>query len=172
MYALNNIGRVMKPAIVLLLFCTAACSQQSEGGIPSGMIAMFDRECPDGWTRYTEMDRRFPRGALQAGELGGQDEHIHSFDITARTSKDGAHLHMLATAERIEVDSGSYGNIGIYEGYLQAFEEGGRDRRRARRARAVTDTDGAHDHLISVTGDSDAAGTLPPYLELVFCKKD
>ena len=118
------------------------------------------------------MDGRFARGASLAGAMGGEEGHVHSFDITARTSTDGAHVHMLAGDETIDVDSGFYGNVGIHEGYLQAFEEGGRTRNRARRARAVTDTDGAHDHLISVTGDSAEASTLPPYLELVFCKKD
>lgn len=80
---------------------------------------MFDRDCPEGWTRYTEMDRRFPRGGLQAGELGGGEEHAHSFDITARTSKDGA-----------------------------------------------------HDHMISVQGESQTSPSLPPYLNLVFCRRD
>ncbi len=164
----------MAIAIGIFVVCAAlpGCETKSDGAAPAGMIAMFEGACPEGWTRYAPLDGRFARGASQSGAVGGEEEHVHSFDITARTSKDGAHLHMLATADRIEVDSGSYGHIGIYEGYLQAFEEGGRDRKRARRARAVTDTDGAHDHLISVTGDSDAASTLPPYLELVFCMKN
>jgi hypothetical protein len=169
---MNNIGPVMRASIVLLWFCLTACSQQSGGGVPAGMIAMFDRECPDGWTRYTEMDRRFPRGALQAGELGGEEEHAHSFDITARTSKDGAHIHMLAMDEEITVDPGSWGHVGIYKGHLQAFEHDGKDRSKAPQAKAVTDQDGAHDHMISVQGESGTSNSLPPYLNLVFCRKD
>jgi len=173
MHVQNKIGSAMKPAIiVLLLFCTTACSQQSEGGIPSGMIAMFDRECPDDWTRYSEMDRRFPRGALQAGELGGQDEYTHSFDITARTSKDGAHLHMLAMGEEVVVDPGTWGYVGILKGHLQSFEQAGKDRTKAPRAKAITDQDGAHDHMISVQGESEPSPSLPPYMNLVFCRKD
>jgi hypothetical protein len=162
----------MKPAIILLLLCAAACSQQSGTSIPSGMIAMFDRECPDGWTRYAEMDRRFPRGALQAGELGGGEEHTHSFDITARTSNDGIHIHMLAMGEEIVVDPGTWGYVGIFKGHLQAFEQAGKDRTKAPRAKAVTDQDGAHDHMISVQGESESSPSLPPFLNLVFCRKD
>jgi len=162
----------MKSAMILLWFCLSACSQQSGAPLPSGMIAMFDRECPDGWTRYAEMDRRFPRGALQAGELGGGEEHAHSFDITARTSKDGNHIHMLAMGEEIVVDPGTWGYVGIFKGNLQAFEQAGKDRSKAPRAKAVTDQDGAHDHMISVQGESAATTSLPPYLNLVFCRKD
>lgn len=172
MFSLTNIGSVMRTLSVLLLFCFSACSQQSGASIPSGMIAMFDRECPDGWTRYTEMDRRFPRGALQAGELGGGEDHTHSFDITARTSKDGIHIHMLAMGEEIVVDPGTWGYVGILKGHLQAFEQAGKDRTKAPRAKAVTDQDGAHDHMISVQGESEPSPSLPPYLNLVFCRKD
>lgn len=140
--------------------------------MPSGLIAMFEGVCPQGWTRFAPLDGRFVRGANQAGGIGGEPEHAHPFDITARTSKDGDHVHMLAGGEKVEVDTGFYGHIGIYKGYLQAFEEGGRVRSQVVRARAVTDSDGAHDHLISVTGDSETAAHLPPYLDLVFCKKD
>jgi hypothetical protein len=136
------------------------------------MIAMFDRDCPEGWTRYQQIDGRFARGAVQAGETGGDEGHVHTFDITARTSKDGAHVHMLASGDPIEVDSGFFGHVGILKGYLQTFEEGGRDRTKASRARAVTDSDGDHDHLISVQGDSEQSVSIPPYLDLVFCRKD
>ncbi len=100
------------------------------------------------------------------------ESHSHTFDITARTSKDGDHVHMLARGDSIDVDRGFFGNVGIYKGNLQAFEEGGRDRAKAPRAKAVTDSDGAHDHLISVQGDSEPASSMPPYLEVVFCRKD
>ena len=163
--------RLIAIACPLVLVLSLGCDNRP-GGTPAGMIAMFDRECPEGWTRYTDLDGRFPRGAEMAGAVGGETEHTHTFDITARTSKDGAHVHMLAGGEQVDVDTGFFGHVGIYKGYLQAFEEGGRVRSKALRARAVTDADGAHDHLISVAGDSDPASSLPPYLDLVFCKKD
>ncbi|RLB56195.1 MAG: hypothetical protein DRI34_09485 [Deltaproteobacteria bacterium] len=167
----------MRYATYILLAVVAglvpvSCRGGGGSGIPPGLIAMFDGECPAGWSRYEQLDGRFPRGALEAGGSGGEESHVHSFDITARTSKDGAHVHMLARGEQVEVDPGFFGHVGIYKGYLQGFEEGGRDRAKALRARAVTDSDGAHDHLISVQGDTEPASSLPPYLELVFCRKD
>jgi len=157
---------------LLILPLVGGCPGQSSSDLPAGMIAMFDGKCPGGWTRYEPLDGRFPRGAELPGATGGESEHMHAFDITARTSKDGAHVHMLAMGENVEVDPGFFGNVGIYKGYLQAFEEGGRDRKKASRARAVTDEDGAHDHLMAVQGDSESASSLPPYLEVVFCRKD
>lgn len=43
----------------------------------SGMIAMFDSSCPTGWTRYSELDGRFPRGDSEAnvGSTGGSNEY-------------------------------------------------------------------------------------------------
>ncbi len=149
-----------------------ACNRPSATVLPTGMIAMFDGECPSGWTRYQNLDGRFPRGAIQAGDIGGDDGHSHTFDITARTSKDGTHLHMLAAGDPIDVDAGFFGHVGILKGNLQGFEEGGRERTKANRARAVTDEDGAHDHLISVQGDSASSPAVPPYVDMVFCRKD
>lgn len=163
--------RLVLTACAVVVLAGGAC-ERSGPGLPSGMIAMFDGECPDGWTRYQPMDGRFPRGNDMAGATGGGAEHSHAFDITARTSKDGAHHHMLGRGESVQVDPGVFGQVGIYKGYVQAYEEGGRDRTRVPRAQAVTDDDGAHDHLINVLGDAEPAQALPPYLELVFCRKD
>jgi len=158
-------------ACALTVLAGGACDR-SGPGLPAGLIAMFDGECPDGWSRYQPLDGRFPRGSELAGATGGAQEHTHAFDITARTSKDGTHHHMLGRGENIEVDKGAFGHVGIHKGYVQAFEEAGRDRTRVPRAQAVTDDDGGHDHLINVLGDAGPAASLPPYLELVFCRKD
>jgi hypothetical protein len=152
--------------------CLPGCPGQSGPGLPAGLIAAFERECPDGWSRYEALDGRFPRGAAVAGSQGGQAEHAHGFDLTARTSKDGAHQHALAAGEPVEVDSGYFGHVGIWKGTLQAFEEGGRVREKASRALGRTEPEPAHDHLISVGGDSEPSSSLPPYLDLVFCRKD
>ena len=32
-------------------------------GIPSGAILMFNIACPEGWTRFSELDGRVPRGS-------------------------------------------------------------------------------------------------------------
>ena len=36
----------------------------------------------------------------------------------------------------------------------------------------VTEPAGAHDHLISVQGETEPKVAVPPYLDLVFCRKD
>jgi hypothetical protein len=159
-------------ALLGLLAALPGCPGQAGGGVPSGLIAAFDRTCPDGWTRYEGLDGRFARGAPEAGAAGGEAEHAHAFDITARTSKDGAHEHPLAAGEAIEVDPGFFGNVGLWKGYVQSFEEGGRVREKASRALGKTDLEGAHDHLISVAGDSEASSSLPPFLDVIYCRKD
>lgn len=133
---------------------------------------MFEGVCPDGWSRFESLDGRFPRGAAASGLAGGAETHSHTFDVVARTSREGAHDHALAGGEPIEVDSGFFGNLGIWNGYVQAFEEAGRDREKVPRARARTESNGAHDHLISVQGDTQASEHLPPFLDVVFCRKD
>ena len=35
----------------------------SIGGVPTGMIIMFDSNCPDGWTHFSSLDDRFPLGS-------------------------------------------------------------------------------------------------------------
>ena len=40
--------------------------------IPSGMIAMFETLCPTGWTRFSQLDDKFPFGSDVHGEIGGQ----------------------------------------------------------------------------------------------------
>ena len=47
--------------------------------IPSGMIALFASGCPSGWTRFTALDDRFPRGASSYGGSGGSETHSHSY---------------------------------------------------------------------------------------------
>lgn len=156
----------------MVFIAVSACSGGGGGAMPSGMIAMFDGACPDGWSRFEPLDGRFPRGAAMGGHVGGSETHGHTFDLVARTSREGAHEHNLAGGELIDVDTGFFGTLGIWNGYLQAFEEAGRDREKTPRARARTEAEGAHDHLISAQGDTQVAEHLPPYLEVVFCRKD
>jgi len=106
------------------------------------------------------------------GQTGGQTEHAHSFSVTTKTSKDGAHIHMLASGGKVTVDEGNWGMVGLLDGYIQSFEAGGRDLVQVPRARAVTDKDGVHDHMISSQADSDMTTSLPPYLDVVYCIKD
>jgi hypothetical protein len=48
--------------------------------IPAGAIAMFDNTPPSGWTRYSDQDEFFLRGAAGTvvGTTGGSNTHTHS----------------------------------------------------------------------------------------------
>lgn len=48
-----------------------------------GMIAMFDQNCPAGWTRFSDLDNRFPIGGNLYGAIGGTNSHTHT--ITTRS---------------------------------------------------------------------------------------
>ena len=48
------------------------------GEIPSGMIAMFDTSCPSGWSRFSALDGRYPRGSSSYGGAGGSETHSHT----------------------------------------------------------------------------------------------
>lgn len=49
---------------------------------PTGLIAMADAIPPLGWTRFTALDSKFPRGASTYGGTGGTVSHTHSVTIT------------------------------------------------------------------------------------------
>lgn len=58
---------------------------------PSGLILPFNitTGCPSGWTRFTALDNRFPRGAIvaEAGQSADVSTHTHSFDPPNVTSQ-------------------------------------------------------------------------------------
>ena len=51
--------------------------------IPSGMIAMFDTSCPSGWSRFSQLDGRYPRGSSGYGGTGGSETHSHTLSSNA-----------------------------------------------------------------------------------------
>lgn len=61
------------------------------GGVPAGMIAMFETACPPGWELVSEMVNRFPKGAQDAAgakATGGSTSHNHGFSGTTAGSPD------------------------------------------------------------------------------------
>lgn len=109
-----------------------------EGCLTSGMIAMFTGSCPPGWTRFSEMDGRFPRGAVSYGATGGWPSHSHG--------PAGDHSHGMSGPSASD-----------------EFEDNG-------------DSGAAdwHTHTIHSAGlhSHPEANHLPPYLDIVFCKKN
>ena len=57
--------------------------------IPTGAILLFNTTCPSGWTRFTELDGRVPKGALTPGIFGGLDTHAHTYQSSMATNLNG-----------------------------------------------------------------------------------
>lgn len=114
--------------------------------IPSGLIALFDAACPSGWTRFSALDGIFPRGAAAYGGSGG----------SGTTSIDGAHTHGGATGSTsINPDtSHDADNSGLTFPFP-----------------VVSSIDDPHNHSIASDGDHSHTFT-PPYLDMVYCKKN
>lgn len=165
-------------------------------GAPSGAIAMFDEAaiasfggaCPQGWTRFTDLDSRFPVGA-PAGKTGsgdlttvGSSTHTHTYtdvvahshtvpSVVASTNNTGSHSHNLKEYNAVSGTGGIADNGSI--------------------ATESTGTAGSHSHTFTypehttdttkrssddasgvVTGTSGSVSNLPPYKTVIFCKKN
>lgn len=144
-------------------------------GIPSGAIAMFATACPSGWTRYTAMDDRFPMSGATAGAVGGNNTHTHTYTDMP------SHSHTIASASVTSEDKGSHTHsldVGT------SYTGGSTSRKNWGGSTWTTDSGGSHTHSISISARStDSAGVspastgapniaLPPYKEVVFCKKN
>jgi hypothetical protein len=143
-------------------------------GIPSGAIAPFNTTCPSGWTRYTAMDDRFPLAAAASGTVGGNAAHTHTY------SQFPAHTHSIAS-QAVTSDS-----KGSHTHNVTAKSSGGGGSQVMAKtygnSTVSTTSAGSHSHTVSIparttnsTGVSavtNAANVgLPPYQELIFCKK-
>jgi len=129
---------------------------------PSGMIAMFDTNCPTGWTRVTGLDGKFlVGGASYSAAAGGSDSvtlsvaqlpgHTH----TGTTASAGLHSHTYDHAE-----GGCAGaSYCIGNTTLSSYR---------------TSVEGAHTHTFTTdsTGSGLAVDNRPSYATIVICKKD
>ena len=111
-------------------------------GMPSGMIAMFDAACPSGWTRFTALDGRVPRGAGTAGAIGGSSTHAHTVAGTTSNESDGRYLIADAGGPMDRICGGD-GTCPV--------------------------TRVSHTHTVNLSTSTETS--WPPYLEVVWCKK-
>jgi hypothetical protein len=68
------------------------CGSVADGSILSGMIALFARDCPAGWTRFSELDGFFPMGGASYGSSGGATSHEHTLTMTQLVGGAGGSL--------------------------------------------------------------------------------
>ncbi|MFN8256279.1 MAG: putative metal-binding motif-containing protein [Bacteroidales bacterium] len=69
---LNSTRMIVEPPYLNVLLC-----QSDKLDVQSGSLALYTEEIPDGWTRFTEMDGRFPRISSTYGGNGGTANHFH-----------------------------------------------------------------------------------------------
>ena len=127
-------------------------------GVPSGLIVMFDVPCPTGWTRVSAWDDKFIRGAATYDAVGGgAATHTHYF-----LYHDHAHTHAVGSFA-LNASTGSV-TIGLTGDNFAAHAHTHAGGALASNAAAFDSAD---------DGDSDVANTaLPPYVNMIFCKKD
>jgi hypothetical protein len=157
--------------------------------IPSGLIAIFDTACPAGWTRYNQLDNRFPLGSPSAGGTGGTDTHSHAF--SAATDGGGSHSHGFSGSGGLtgaRAQGSVAGNTGGPSIGVQTADAGASFQTVGTHTHGFNvnadlpvnggsvsisgSTDGVGNHTHSFSGGTDVRNHVPPYFTVVFCRKN
>lgn len=146
----------------------------SAGGLTSGLIVIAQAACPSGYTRVSAFDGLFLRGSASYGGVGGAETHSH----TAGSYASAAHTH---TAGSYAVAAHDHGNTGTPSSTVEVDASGvgvqfdvasqSHTHDIPMASPAVTGTSGSGGGA-SITGTSATASSLPPYIDVIFCKKD
>ncbi len=138
--------------------------------IPSGMIAMFAGPCPSGWTRFTDLDNRFPLGVATYTGIAGGSATISGLT----TSLTGAHTHTVPHqhgAGTLSADGNKTAvfNASADDAHVAVNVSGHTHTISGQTASAspATTSNGDHTHKIISDGS-----WLPPYMGITFCSKD
>jgi len=136
----------------------AVRAEYANYGIPKGGIIIWqENSCPAGYSRVTALNGYFPRGAT--GNPGGTGNGSHSHTGTIGNTDIG-HSHNVSgsTGEagvQWDSDYGSHGSMGKHS-HTVNIQSGGMS--------------GNNPHNHSLTINPTIA--LPPYYDVVFCRKD
>jgi len=117
------------------------------GLVPVGAIMMFDTNCPAGWTRYSILDGNFPLASPTSGETGGSATHQHLLPIF----QSGPTGPGFGVARPQDTPWGGQTYPGTM--IVNTFPTGG-----------------TLDNL--VVSQSSPASSMPPYMTMIFCKKN
>lgn len=142
----------------------------TDAGVPSGMIAMFDTDCPSGWTRVSDLDGKFlTGGSSYNAAAGGSDS------ITLAEANLPSHSHGDGSLSAVGVGNHTHSIRYWGPGSGSTVPIGGQ-------GQSGTDfysnptANGAHGHTISgstgETGSGTAFNNRPAYATIVICKKD
>ena len=147
--------------------------------VPTGMVAMFNRDCPEGWDRVPELDGRIPRGAAVAGGTGGSEttapagDHSHTLDNagshTHGSSHDGNHTHATGYCEQPATNQGLRcdGWAGVAGPACERFSNFAGDGGGHSHGSSAA---GDHSHSVTTTG-AHSHSARPPSATVVFCRK-
>lgn len=143
----------------------------SGGAAPAGAVMAFDlNDCPDGWTALASAQGRFlvgTGGGYNLGDTGGANSvpltvaQLPAHNHTGTTSSDGAHSHSWT---RSHAGGETVANTSTIGGGWRS----------AATYTWSTNTAGAHTHSLTTnnTGSGQAHENRPPYLALLYCRKD
>ena len=124
--------------------------------VPAGAVVIWDQsgECPAGYTRTNAFDARFFRAGAAAGGTGGSATHAHDM---AHTHTLGGHTHSGTTSASTGISSAGGASSGAADdGHTHNFTTG-----------VPSGPSGAPDNP-----NTGAASSLPPYIDVLFCRKD
>jgi len=146
----------------------------SELGVPSGIIAMFDTDCPADWTRVSALDGKFlVGGSSYSAAAGGSNTHTHGAGTLAADS-DGAHYHIGHNRDKI---GGSGHGVPEECPYGETTVSSHTYRVTTASSGTIssdtfcnTSETGAHTHTIS--GSTGSEDNRPAFATIVVCKKD
>lgn len=160
------------------LFVGNSGSWEKIGGVPAGGIMAFNTSCPSGWTRYSNLDDKYPRGSAvtAAGGTGGAWTHTHTYSVIRQ------HYHVVNEVTGVTSSSDSSGSHNC-----DVYTAGGGTNHAIRSSNAgsshSTTTNGSHTHTCTVGAHStDSAGAggavtasgnvKPESLRIMWCQKD
>jgi len=136
--------------------------------VPTGMIGVFDAACPSGWTRVSALDGYFVKGSTSYGATGGGSSHVHGPGRELATTTD---LPLVPAPPPPPPDASSF--------LFALFDEVRGDLRIIKVIGwpSWDPTGESHEfaQIPAFTGSSGLGGTsepYPPYIDVVFCKKD
>jgi hypothetical protein len=121
------------------------------------------------------MDGRFPMSGATAGAVGGNDSHMHTYTDIA------SHTH---TIQAVGATSDSKGDHSHGLDVGTSYTGGSTARKNWGGSTWSTNSSGSHTHSVSIGArNTDLAGVspattnapniaMPPYKEVIFCKKN
>ena len=126
--------------------------------IPAGTVVLWDpsSDCPEGYSRVSALDGRFLRGAATPGGTGGADSHSHGIPHTHGL---GNHTHSGTTGPTTDagIIAGGAATSAAALSHGHGFTTG---------VPSSNVSDGPSPAACS------SASSLPPYIDVLFCRKD